>query len=109
MIKCPIYKTRLAEKINEWKEVLNNGVDRLLWWELLVKPGIGKLGLERGKEINKEKRLALNLLLDLQAHILKKIKEEAYGHLDITDKKIRLTLDSEIGAICHLFSTIKKG
>ena len=41
--------------------------------------------------------------------ILKKIKEEAYGHLDITDKKIRLTLDSEIGAICHLFSTIKKG
>ena len=61
-------------------------------------------------KLSEEKTIALIFGINQRTNkILKKIKEEAYGHLDITDKKIRLTLDSEIGAICHLFSTIKKG
>jgi len=34
---------------------------------------------------------------------LKKIKDESYGQLDITEKRISLSLDSEIGAVCHSF------
>ena len=30
--------------------------DTLIWWELLVKPGITQFGIKRSKEMNKEKR-----------------------------------------------------
>jgi len=39
---------------------------------------------------------------------LKKIKEESYGEIDITRKRIKLSLDSEIGAVCHSFYNFKK-
>ena len=39
---------------------------------------------------------------------LKKIKDESYAHLDITNKRIQLSLDSEIGAVCHSLFTFRK-
>ena len=39
---------------------------------------------------------------------IKKIKDKAHAHLDITNKKIRLSLDSEIGAVCHSFFITRK-
>ena len=39
---------------------------------------------------------------------IKKIKDNAHAHLDITNKKIRLSLDSEIGAVCHSFFVTRK-
>ena len=50
-----IFKERLRASMEEWMEVKNHGVDILLWWEKLVKPGIRKLAMVRGKEMNKEK------------------------------------------------------
>ena len=44
---------------------------------------------------------AMQGILSAYIHRLKKIKEESYCHLDITNNKIRLSLDSEIGAVCH--------
>ena len=40
--------------------------------------------------------------------VLKKIRDESYAHLDITKKRIELSLDSEIGAVCHSFFTSRK-
>ena len=61
-------------------------------------------------KLSEQKALALIFGINQRNNkILKKIKEEAYGHLDITNKRIRLSLDSEIGAICHSFFNIKKG
>ena len=40
--------------------------------------------------------------------ILKKIRDESYAQLDITKKRIELSLDSEIGAVCHSFFTSRK-
>ena len=54
VIKCPVYKMKLKEKMIEWKVVLENCADELSWWEHLVKPGIRKLGMERDHEIRKE-------------------------------------------------------
>ena len=34
--------------------VANYKVNTFMWWEMLVKPGIKKLGIQRGNEFNKE-------------------------------------------------------
>ena len=57
-----------------WSEIRSYNVDVLTWWEILVKPGIKKLLIERGKEINKAKRGELNLLLLQQSYLVKKIQ-----------------------------------
>ena len=41
---------------------------------MLVKPGIKKIGIERAKEINKEKKEELNLLLLRQVYLVRKIQ-----------------------------------
>ena len=46
----------------DWQEVHDLGLDILTWWEVLVKPGIKKLALQRSKELNRERRGELNLL-----------------------------------------------
>ena len=61
--------------MNTWKEVRSHGVDILIWWEKLVKPGIRKLALERGKELKKERKSHLNLLLIRQAYLTRKIQQ----------------------------------
>ena len=60
--------------MKEWREVKNQGVDILVWWEKLVKPGIRRLAITRGKEINRERRKYLNLLLVRQAYLVAKIQ-----------------------------------
>ena len=40
--------------------------------------------------------------------VLKKIRDESYAQLDITKKRIELSLDSEIGAVCHSFFNSRK-
>ena len=46
-----------------------------------MKPGIKKLGLQRSKELNKEKREALNLLLLRQYYHTKKVQQGLSSHL----------------------------
>jgi len=69
-----------------------------------------KKNLDEVKKLVNEKSIALVFGIDRRTNkMLKKIKEESYGHLDVTNKKIRLSLDSEIGAVCHSLSITKKG
>ena len=51
----------------DWQEVNDLGLDILSWWEIMVKPGIKKLAIQRSKELNREKRGEQNLLLLRQA------------------------------------------
>ena len=51
----------------DWREVKDLGLDVLKWWELVVKPGIKKLAIQRSKQLNKEKKGELNMILLLQA------------------------------------------
>ena len=70
--------------MQSWERVKTfQGVDTdtLLWWEMLVKPGIKKIGIDRSKEINKEKREELNLLLLRQVYMVKKIQQGQMGRL----------------------------
>ena len=65
----------------EWQEVRKQGVDTLIWWEKLVKPGVRKLAIARSKKMNKEKRGYLNLILVRQAYLTSKVQLGMFSKL----------------------------
>ena len=84
VIMDSLFQERLKDAMQSWERVKTfQGVDTdtLLWWEMLVKPGIKKIGIDRSKEINKEKREELNLLLLRQVYMVKKIQQGQMGRL----------------------------
>ena len=74
-----IFQECLSESMTDWKEVKELGLDVLVWWEIVVKPGVKKLAIKRSKELNLQRRGEINLLLIQQAYHAKKLME---GHLD---------------------------
>ena len=46
-----IFQTRLSEAMLGWQQVKSEGVDLLMWWQLIVKKGIKQIALVRGKEL----------------------------------------------------------
>ena len=67
--------------MKEWEEVRKFGVPVLTWWEVLVKPGIRKLAIARSKEMNKNRRGLLNLLMMRQSFLSKKVQCGETGSL----------------------------
>ena len=61
--------------MSQWREVRENGLNSLTWWELIIKPGIQSLEIQRSKELNEEERGEMNLLLIQQAHLVKKLQK----------------------------------
>ena len=58
-----------------------NSLGVLQWWELLVKPGIRQLGIQRSKEIRKEKQEQLNLMLLRQRYLKTKLQLGHHNYL----------------------------
>ena len=81
VITDAIFKERLASKLMEWEQVREAGANIIPWWELMVKPGIKKLLIERGKEMNHLKNGHLNLLLLRQSYLSRKLQQGSHGHL----------------------------
>ena len=75
IIKDKLFQERLSESMLDWQEVNDLGLDVLTWWELLVKPGIKKLAIQRSKEMNREMRGELNLLLLRQAYLTRHLQQ----------------------------------
>ena len=63
--------------MNEWNSVRRFGVPVLTCWEVLVKPGIRRLAIDRTKEVNRERRSYLYLLMMRQSYLTRKVHE---GH-----------------------------
>ena len=72
-----IFQKRVSAAMIEWKKILHEGLGILTWWELVVKPGLRKIGVSRGREIRKEQRGELNLLLIKQAYLVKKLNSNS--------------------------------
>ena len=72
VVKDPIFKEKLKESFRLW-EVSKRHMNFMVWWEEVVKPGVKKLLMERGKEMNRENRGKLNLLLVQQAYLVRKL------------------------------------
>ena len=49
-------------------------METLPWWKLVVKPGVRRLGMVRGRQMLKDRRSELNLLLIRQAYLNKKVR-----------------------------------
>ena len=83
IITDPIFKERIGESMIMWERVRSFQTDEtygsLRWWEKLVKPGIKRIALQRNREINKEKREKLNLLILQQTYLTSKLQNgESY-------------------------------
>ena len=74
VVADPTFKIRLEESFSAWVQVKEYGLDVLTWWEVVVKPRVKRLLIERGKELNKEKSGALNLLLLRQSYLVMKVQ-----------------------------------
>ena len=73
------FQLSLSEAMLSWQRIKSFGLDTMQWWEVIVKPGIRRLGMARGKQLSKERKDSLNLLLVRQAYLNKKVK---LGHLE---------------------------
>ena len=74
VINDNLFQQSLSEAMVSWKNVRAFGMDTLPWWELVVKPGVRKLGMLRGRQMLKDSRAELNLLLVRQAYLNMKVK-----------------------------------
>ena len=74
-----IFQESLEGAFVDWLNIKAFGMKTLPWWELVVKPGIRRLGMQRGKQMARECRAELNLLLVRQAYLNKKVK---LGHAE---------------------------
>ena len=81
VIQDKLFKSRLKEKFKLWSTVRDAGLDVLSWWELVVKPGVKKLLIERGREINFDKSVELNLLQIRQAYLVKQMQSGNHSKL----------------------------
>ena len=79
VVKDPTFSARLKLSMVGWREVRERGLAAMTCWELVVKPGIRRLAIDRSKEIKKEKRGKLNLLMMRQAYLTSKLQA---GELD---------------------------
>ena len=98
VIKDQVFQERLAVSINDWQEVHDLGLDIITWWEVLVKPGIRKLALQRSKELNRARRGELNLLLLRQAYLTRLLQLgqlNKLGELKAVQQDIMLWYDRE--------------
>ena len=87
-----VFKARVMYSMNEWEAVKNFGVPLLSWWEVLVKPGIRKLAITRSKELNKERKGQLNLLMLRQSYLTSKVQSGQVSMLSAR-KEVKIKIE----------------
>ena len=81
VIQDKTFQSILKQNFNLWLDVRKNtSLSVLDWWELIVKPNIKKLLIERGRELNREKDGKLNFLLIRQSYLVRKM-QSGMSHL----------------------------
>ena len=67
--------------MDHWLEIKSFGLNVIPWWEIIVKPGVKQLAIQRSKEINKTRRGEINLLFLRQSYLTKKLQQGDTGRL----------------------------
>ena len=62
VIKDKIFQDRVTAASINWTDLKSKGLSNLFLWEEIIKKDIGRLAMERGKEISYERKGELNLL-----------------------------------------------
>jgi hypothetical protein len=81
VIADQIFQDNLAEAMLGWQQIRSFGMETLEWWEVIVKPGVKRLSMLRGKQMTKISKEELNLLLVRQAYLNKKVKNGQHDRL----------------------------
>ena len=69
-----IFAETLSKAAAGWRQVREEGVNILTWWQYMVKPGIRHLAKVRSVELKKHRRSVLNLLCVRQAYLGRKVR-----------------------------------
>ena len=104
VMKDKVFQHRLLNCMREWQKVKEFAVPVLTWWDVLVKPGIRKLAIERTKEINRERRSHLNLFMMRQIYLTKQVQSgrvEMLPALREVQLRIQDWFDSEVEKVKH--------
>ena len=87
-----IFVSEVAKSMKDWQKVRENGLDVVRWWDLIVKPGIRRIAIERSKSINQERNGEINMLFIKQAYLVQKLKttrsSENFENLKTVQDKI---------------------
>ena len=75
VVKDSLFQERLRDSMENWTEIKSYGLDVVPWWDLIVKPGVKQLAIQRSKEMNKLKRGEINLLFLRHAYLTRKIQQ----------------------------------
>ena len=73
VVNDSLFQNRLSEAMIGWKNIRSFGLDILIWWENIVKPGVKKLAQQRSREMTKLMRWQLNLLRLRQTYLNRKL------------------------------------
>jgi hypothetical protein len=73
VVNYNLFQDRLREAMVGWKNIQSFGLDILVWWENIVKPGVNKLAQQRSREMTKLRRWQLNLLRLRQTYLNRKL------------------------------------
>ena len=90
VIRDAEFQRRLQAAMQEWLLVKESGVEVMLWWEELVKKGVRKIALERGKEMTFERRGSLNLLFLRQSYLGRRLHA---GQLQVLGEYLQVQSD----------------
>ena len=104
VVKDKVFQARLSESMKEWQAVKAFGVPVLTWWEVLVKPGIRGLAIQRSKELNRQRRSHLNLLMMRQCFLTKRVQSGGTEHLaGLREVQLRIVewFESEVEKVKH--------
>ena len=86
-----LFKKRLEHEFAGWQQVKERGLAILAWWEIVVKPGVRRLAINRSKELNKQRRSQLNCLLLKQSFFTKELQAGDLARLgQLRDIKVRI-------------------
>jgi hypothetical protein len=81
VIRDAQFRAQLATSMERWRAVRERGIGLMAWWELLVKPGVRQLAIERGRELARERRGALNFLFLQQSFHARRLQAGEMHHL----------------------------
>ena len=92
VVTDPLFQSQLKENMLIWNQVKDSGADLLTWWQHLVKRGVLHLARVRARELLKQRRGQLNLLLLRQAYLTCKVSNGDLSCLSIlSEVKLRIT------------------
>ena len=70
-----IFQERVHSAMGQWEEVKREGLPVPMWLEIIVKPGIRKIAMDRSKEMNEFRRGRLNLFILRQGYLVRKLQQ----------------------------------